>query len=86
MNYPASLPIAKALSGPIFALTRRDRKFGTGYEILINDKEVTLQLMDGPAISGKVIHELKASSSAENDTYTFVGEITTQLELQLFEM
>lgn len=86
MNHPSYLPIGKALSGPIYALTRRDRNFGTGYEIFINGPEVTLQLMDGPAISGKIIQELKASSSQDNNSYAFISEIVDKLQIQLFEI
>ena len=76
--------IARAISSAIFTLTRQNKKFGTGYDISINGKEVTLQLMDGPSISGKVILELKASSSEVG--YAFVDEISTQFQNKLLEL
>ena len=76
--------IARAISGAIFTLTRRNKRFGTGYDIIINGKEVTLQLMDGPSTTGKVIMELKASSSELG--IGFVDEISTKFQNEIFKL
>lgn len=78
------LSIGRSLNSPIYSLTKRNNNFGTGYEVLIDKENVTLQLMNGPSISGKVILELKAYS--DKVEYGFIDDIVMQLEQQIFEI
>lgn len=84
MEHPAYFHIGHALKAPIYSLTRRNNNFGTGFEVLIEGNNVTLQLMDDKASVGKVIHELKATSDKVG--FAFLNDIAGQFETQLFEL
>jgi hypothetical protein len=81
--------IGSALKSSVWSLHCRSDKYGTGFDIKIEDhvdgKEVTLLLMSGPSSEYNVIEELKATTSLDSK-YGFVDEITTKFQNQLFAM
>ena len=81
--------VARAVSSAVWRLHCKNSRFGTGYDVKVEDKdggkEFTLLLMSGPARENNVIEELKASSIRPVG-YGMIDDIAVDFENQLFCM
>ena len=86
-NIGMYMDIVRGLKNPIWTLTRQNEKFGTGFDLWrTGENRITLELMDGCAKNGKVIHRIDAFISGKASELSNINALISFFETAIFDL